>query len=137
MTAESHRTETVTIEREIAERIRVEKIRLRFDKVVRGFSNNLQAALAATVPEGQSVVFTITAPIRRPSETADVLENLFHDGMPDGELRKAIHGNHVRIRPIIGVATCMPKVIALVHNPESDPGVILAIAESRLLERDC
>jgi hypothetical protein len=55
--------------------------------------------------------------------------------MPDGELRKAIHGNHVRIRPIVAVATYMPKVIALVHNPESDPSLILAIAEARLLER--
>jgi hypothetical protein len=136
MTAETHVTETATIEREIAERIRAERIRLRFDRVVRGLNNNLKAALAAIVPEGQSVVFTVTAPIKRPSETAAVLENLFHNGMPDGELRKAIHGNHVRIRPITGVATYMPKVIALVHNPESDPGLILAIAESRLLGRN-
>ena len=136
MTAEPQVTETATIEREITERIRAEKIRLRFDRVVRGFNNNLKAALAAIVPEGQSVVFTVTAPIRRPSETAGVLEDLFHNGMPDGELRKAIHGNHVWIRPIIGVARYMPKVIALVHNPESDPGLILAIAEARLLERN-
>ena len=44
------------IEREIAERIRAEKIRLRFDRVVRRFNNNLKAALAAIVPEGQSVI---------------------------------------------------------------------------------
>jgi hypothetical protein len=128
-------TKAARIEREIAARIRAAKIRLRSDKVVRRVSSSLQAALAGVVSKGQCVVLTVTAPIRCPADTAGVLENLFRDGTPRGEIRRTIHGNQVRVRTIAGVATYVPKVTVLVHNPDSDSDHILAIAEARLLQR--
>jgi len=121
---------------EIADRIKAAKIRLRFDKVVRKLFDSLNAALAKNIPDGQSVVLTVTAPIKRPSETAVALAGLLRDGVPPMELRKAIYGNQVRVRPILGIGPRMPKVVILVHNPDSDPSLILAIAESRLREPD-
>jgi hypothetical protein len=123
------------IDGEIVDRIKAAKIRLRFDRVVRALCARLNAALVDNIRDGQSVVITVTAPIRRPSETAAVLEDLFCEGMPDVELRKTIHGNHVRVRPVTGLVKRMPKLVFLVHNPDSDPCLILEIAESRLRER--
>jgi hypothetical protein len=124
------------VETEIAESIRAANTRLRFDKVVQRLSKHLKAALMSLVPDGQSVIVTISAPISRPAETAAVLERHFSDRRPDREIQISIHGNHVRVLPVSRVPADMPKVVVLVHNPESDPRSILAIAKSRLLERN-
>jgi hypothetical protein len=62
-------------------------------------------------------------------------------GLPDREvrntiLRNTIHGNQVRLRRIAGVAADMPRALGFVHNPESDAGLILTLAETRLLGQD-
>jgi hypothetical protein len=88
------------------------------------------------MPEGQSVVISVTAPIKHLATTAQTLENIVRDGQPHGEHCRTIHGNKVRVRPITHVARNMPKVLAFVHNTESDARLILNIAESRLLQRD-
>ncbi|HEY3852454.1 MAG TPA: hypothetical protein VGL87_15875 [Steroidobacteraceae bacterium] len=136
MAATSRILKTTPIEREIGERARAAKLKLRFDKVVRRLTGDLKATLAGVLPEGQSVVITVTAPIKHPAKTAETLENIVRDGLAHGELRKTIHGNKVRVRPITHVATNMPKVLAFVHNTESDARLILDIAESRLLQPD-
>jgi hypothetical protein len=129
-------TETGTIEREITERIAAAKIRLRFDKVALRLVNDLKAALAKVVPDHQAVIFTVTAPIRLPAKTADAVEGLVRGGLPDGDVRNTIHGNHVRLRHIAGVPARMPRVVVFVHNPEADANLILALTEARLLGRD-
>jgi hypothetical protein len=65
-----------------------------------------------------------------------IRENLVREELLDGELHRIIHGNQVRVRRVTGVPTHMPTVVGFVHNPESDAGLILALAEARLLERD-
>ena len=57
----------------IAERGGLTKPRLRFDRVALGFVRRLQAALSASVPDGRTLIVTITAPIRVPSKTAAAL----------------------------------------------------------------
>lgn len=136
MTPKSRILETTTIEREIGERARAAKLKLRFDKVVRRLTGDLKATLAGVLPEGRSVVITVTAPIKHPAKTAETLENIVRDGLAHAELCKTIHGNQVRIRSITHLATNMPEVLAFVHNTESDARLILNIAESRLLQRD-
>ena len=136
MTAKSRILKTVTIEREIGERARAAKLKLRFDKVVRRLTGDLKATLAGVLPEGRSVVITVTAPIKHPAKTAETLENIVRDGLARGELCKTIHGNKVRVRPVTHVAKNMPKVLVFVHNTESDARRILNIAEARLLQRD-
>jgi hypothetical protein len=136
MSAESSVTEPVMIEREIVERIAAAKLRLRFDKVVLRLIGGLKAALAEVVPEDQTVIFTLTAPIKLPAKTAAAIEELVRNGLHDSEVGTTLHGNQVRVRRVAGVPAEMPRVVGLVHNPESDASLILALAEARLLGRD-
>ena len=123
-----------TIEREIAERIAAAGLRLRFDKVALRLVNGLKASVAQIVPEDRSIIFTVTAPIRHPAKTSAALQDLLSD-LPAGELRRIIHGNQVRARQVTTDSNGMPKVIGFVHNPESDAGLILDLAERSLSER--
>jgi len=50
-----------TVERDIGERVRAAKLQLRFDRVVRRLAGDSKATLASALPEGQSVVITVTA----------------------------------------------------------------------------
>ncbi len=74
MTAKSRILTTTTIEREIGERARAAKLKLRFDRLVRRLTGDLKATLAGVLPEGQSVLITVTAPIKHPAKTADARE---------------------------------------------------------------
>jgi hypothetical protein len=53
------------------------------------------ATLAEIVPEDQTVIFTLTAPIKLPVKTAAAIEGLVRDGLPDSGVRNTTHGNHV------------------------------------------
>jgi hypothetical protein len=134
MVAKSPLIDADTVEREINARLQAAKLRLRFDKVAVRLVGALKAALAGVVPEGETVVFTITAPIRLPAKTAAALQNMLRDGATDAERRETIHHNEVRIRRLKGVAQHMPKVLGFVHNLESDAVDILDLAEARLLD---
>jgi hypothetical protein len=123
-----------TIEREIVARLRAAKLRPRFDRVALRFVGGLKAALASVIPEGQIVVFTISAPIRLPGKTALALENMARSRPRDAERCEIVHDNKVRIRRLEGCPKHMPKVLVFVHSVESDAGAILALAEARLLE---
>jgi hypothetical protein len=131
--AKSPVTNADTIEREIIAQLKAAKLRLRFDKVALRLVGRLKAVLACVVPEGETVVFTITAPIRLPGKTALALENMAR-GAPDAERREIIYDNEVRIRRLREVPRHMPKALGFVHNAESDGGVILALVEERLLD---
>ena len=126
---------TSTIEREIVERIAAAKLRLRFDRVVRWLVDDLKAELTELMPEGEALLFTITAPIKLPAKTATALKSLARGEISGHEFRGNIHGNQVHIRRLVGISTPMPRVIAFVHNPESDASVILKLAELRMLDR--
>lgn len=124
------------IEREIADKVRAAKLRLRFDKVALRLIRDLKNAVAEIVPENQTLVFTVTAPINRPSKTAAAIEDLVRDSLPDSEVHRTIYDNRVLLGPISGVAPGMPKVVGFVHNPESDARSVLALARARLLEQN-
>ena len=121
------------IERDIAELAARANLHLRFDRVVLRVVGVLQANLTDFVPEGQAVLLTVTAPIRRPAKTAAALERLVRGGLSGGEIRDTIEGNEIRLRRVTGVSVPMPRVLGFVHNPESDAGLLLDLAESRLL----
>jgi hypothetical protein len=95
--------------------------------------DSLKAALASAVPEGETVVFTISAPIRLPAKTAVALDHLLRDGPTEGERREIVHGNVVRARRLKRVPKHMPKVLGFVYSVESDASAILALAEAHLL----
>jgi hypothetical protein len=66
--------DVTAIKQKIAERGSLAKPRLRFDRVALGLVADLQAALRESIPIGQTVIVTVTAPIRLPSKTAAALE---------------------------------------------------------------
>jgi hypothetical protein len=101
------------------------KPRLRFDKVATRLIERLQATLGDSVPDGMTVLLTVTAPIRLPAKTAASLEDkiriLLGQGSPGRDEKDTIHGNRVRIRLSRDESGRTPKVIGFVHNPDSDP----------------
>jgi hypothetical protein len=111
---------------------------LRFDRVALRFIKGLQVALHEAVPGGETVILTITAPIRLPSKTATTLEDKIRNRLAHRsaqlDLRDTIHGNQIRVRLVKSGATRASKVIGFVHNPDSDPEVLLGMTHS-LLER--
>ena len=128
-------TAPTAIEQEMAQRLAAARIRLRFDKVVVRLVRDLKAALGEVTPEGEAVIFTVTAPIRRCAKTRLAMEALVRAGLPDGGLSTAIEDNQVRLRRVTGVPARRPRVVGFVHNPESDAGFILDLVESHLLGR--
>ena len=113
------------------------KPRLRFDKVAARLIERLQASLGENVPDGMTVLWTITAPIRLPSKTAAALEHriqtLLRRGSPGRDEKHTIHGNRVRIRLLRNGSERAPRMIGFVHNSDSDPLLLLNMT-SELLE---
>lgn len=132
MSGDLSSAEPTMIERELAERIRAAKLHLRFDKVALRLIGRLKDALAEIVPQDQTVIFTLTAPIKLPARTAAAIESLVRDGLPAHEVRKTINDNQVRLCRATGVAPAMPRVVGFVHNPESDANLIIALAQAGL-----
>ena len=113
------------------------KPHLRFDRVVIGLMGRLRVTLGETVPDGMTVLLTVTAPIRLASKTAGALEgkiqNLLRPGSAGRDKKDTIHGNRVRIRLLRNGLERAPKMIGFVHNSDTDPLLLLNMT-SELLE---
>ena len=105
------------------------KPRLRFDKVATRLIERLQAAAGGTVPDGMTVLLTVTAPILLPSKTAasleDKIQTILGRRSPGRDEEATIHGNRVRIRLLRDESELAPKLIGFVHNADSDPLLLL------------
>ena len=112
------------------------KPRLRFDKVATRLMERLRANLGETVPDGMTVVVTITAPIRLASKTAAVLERkmqtLLGRRLAGQDEKDTVHGNHVRIRLLRNGWKQTPKMIGFVHNSDTDPLLLLSMTRELL-----
>jgi len=112
------------------------ELHLRFDKVATRLIERLQANLGVTVPDGMTVLLTITAPIRLPSKTAAALEDkiktLLGRKSPGSDKKDTIHGNRVRIRFLRDESGRAPKMIGFVHNSDSDPLLLFAMTRELL-----
>ena len=112
------------------------KPRLRFDKVATRLIERLQATLVEIVPDGMTVLLTITAPIRLPSKTAasleDKIQTLLGRGSPARDQKDTIHGNRVQIRFLRNESEQAPKMIGFVHNSDSDPLLLLNMTRELL-----
>jgi hypothetical protein len=130
--------EVTTTKQRIADRGGRTKTRLRFDRVALRFVRRLQEALSGSVPDDRTLILTITAPIRVPSKTAAALEDSIRTYLArqpaQGKAKHTIHGNQIRVRLVKGGSRRTTKVIGFVHNPDSDPDVLLDITLS-LIER--
>jgi hypothetical protein len=112
------------------------KPRLRFDKVATRLIERLRATLSETVPDGMTVLLTITAPIRLPSKTAasleDKIQTLLGRGSPGRDEKDTIHGNRVRIRLLRDESGRAPKMIGFVHNSDSGAPLLLNMTRELL-----
>lgn len=134
--------EIATLERRGTGQGGAAKPRLRFDKVATRLMERLQATLGETVPDGMTVLVTVTAPIRLASKTAAALEDKIQGLLkrrapgrdkPGRDEEDTIHGNAVRIRVLRHKSERAPTLIGFVHNPDSDP-VLLLNMTGELLE---
>jgi hypothetical protein len=126
--------EVVALEPRIVDPSRLAKPRLRFDRVALGFVGRLQAAASRLVPDDRTALLAVTAPIRLPAKTAAALEERIHfllarRSLPL-EIRDTIHGNGIRMRLVRVGSRGTSKLIGFVHNPGSDPDVLLDLAQS-------
>jgi hypothetical protein len=108
--------------------------RLRFDGVAIGLVRRLQESLSKSVPDGKTVIVTITAPIRQDSKTGASLEDRIRELLAAGQAqhKATIHGNQTQIRVLKGGANGTSKLIGFVHNPEPDPSILFDVTRSLL-----
>jgi hypothetical protein len=125
-----------TLKRRGADQGNAAKLRLRFDKVVTRLMERLQATVGQAVPDGLTVLLTITAPIRLPSKTAAALEEkiqtLLGRRAPGRDEKDTIHGNCVQIRLFRHEWERAPRMIGFVHNSDSDAPLLLNMTRELL-----
>lgn len=110
--------------------------RLRFDRVVLRLVGDVKETLRADAPDGRALVFTLSAPIRLASKTATAIEEKARSLLaraPRAEIKADIHGNRVRIRCFTHGIRGAAKVIGFVHNPDTDPALLMALTESLIV----
>jgi hypothetical protein len=126
----------IALEFAIAERTDLTKPHLRFDKVARRLIGHVQEALRASVPKGKVVLVTVTAPMHLASRTASALEAAVRDQLAretmQADCNLSIHGNQVRVRLVQSRTKLCSNVIGYVHNPGTDAGRLLDIAQQLL-----
>jgi hypothetical protein len=93
---------------------------------------NLRDALGDAVPDGETVILTVTAPIRLPGRTATDLEGKIRTclGSKSAEFKDMIHGNGIRARILKHGLAPQSKVVGFVHNPDSDPGILMDLTSA-------
>jgi hypothetical protein len=105
------------------------RLRLRLDKVATRLLDRLRAGVSETVPDGTTVLLTITAPIRLASQTAAALEDRIQTLLARQSARRdetaTIHGNRIRIRVVKSESERVPKFLGFVHNRDSDALLLL------------
>ena len=125
------------IEKEIAREIAlangvsVTKLGLRFDGVVVRLLGSLRASVSQEKRK-ETVVMTITAPIRFPAKTAAALAgeigNLLASGARGKDSSITVFENHVCIRIVPVSSQSSAQFIGLVHNPDIDAVSLLDLA---------
>ena len=126
-------------EKDIAEQVLAgsnltpEKLGLRFDRVVGRMLGDLRTFADGELPAGAAVVVTLSAPIRLPTRTLQALRDRIEAALSADATSKAwsgsVHGNAVQVRVVNLTARQRPKLVGFVHNPGSDPGRLLDLAE--------
>lgn len=103
--------------------------RLRFDRTAVGLVRRLQANLAKSVPDGKTLIVTITAPIRQDSRTGAAIEDKIRSlfATRRSQLKALIYGNRVQVQILKGGGSRTSKLIGFVHNPEPSPRLLFEV----------
>jgi len=134
------------IDRQIAEEIAaanglsVTKLGLRFDKVVVRLLGGLRACVEHANPGDKTVFMTITAPIKLPGKTQNELDVIVRDSLDRrthiGDRQMTIFKNAVRLRILESHSKRKHKFVGMVHNPGTDPIMLLDLATQWHLEAE-
>ncbi len=115
-----------SIARKIAEAngISVARLGLRFDRVVVRLLADLRESLRTDIPDGTTVLLTLTAPIKLPAKTSKQLTRRIRDlldaeSTPQGK-RITVFQNEVRIRVLQVPTRQKERLLGFVHNPVVD-----------------
>jgi hypothetical protein len=127
------------VDRRIAEAVAaaagttVSRLGLRFDRVVIEVLGELRRFAEGATPNGQTVLVTLTAPIRAPSKTTRALEQEIGTVLVaravDRDRRTRLHGNAVRLRLVEHTVAEDHRLIGFVHNPDVSAAHLLRLAE--------
>ena len=109
---------------------------LRFDRGVHKLAERLKLALEAKIPAATTVAVTVTAPIWLLNRTSLAIERVADRLLRQQRVRRAfvgvIHENGVRVQVFMHRARAASKVALFVHNPETDPRVLLETSRALL-----
>lgn len=109
---------------------------LRFDKVAVALIARLQRALRDDVPNGMTLLFAVTAPIRVPGKTAAELTDRLRVWLAGrnapAATRYTIGGNVIRVSVVSGRQKREPNVRGFVHNPDVDVKALFDDAQELL-----
>ena len=104
-------------------------VNLRFDRVVIELVGNVRDAVEASIPDTYWVVFTTTAPIRKPSRVEAVLVTGIRGQLASAQAPvehvETFEGNDLRIRLLPNRPDKAPKLMGFVHNKTSRSGDFL------------
>lgn len=128
------------IEAPAARRARITRPGLRFDRVALGLIARLRAVLHEAVPVHETVLVTVTAPIRLPAKTAaamaERIRSLVATRAAPARLADRIHGNDIQAQILKGGTSRTSRLIGFVHNPDSDPTILIEVTRSLLARVD-
>lgn len=134
------------IDRQVADEIAaasglsVTKLGLRFDKVVVRLLGCLRACVEHANPREKTVFMTITAPIKLPGKTQHELEAIIRKSLDckshNRDRQITVFQNEVQLRIIESSANRNHRFVGLVHNPGTNPTLLLDLATQWLLVED-
>ncbi|MFT3827896.1 MAG: hypothetical protein QM731_28520 [Chitinophagaceae bacterium] len=118
--------------------VTVAQLSLRFDKVVVRLFGHLRTAIEEAIPDDETVIVTVTAPIKLPSKTAQALEeqirHLLKSGTRNRKRKLSIFQNEVSIKIAGASSKRSVKLIGLVHHRDTDPAQLLDLATHWLFD---
>jgi hypothetical protein len=122
-------------EKELAARIAeargtpVGRLGLRFDRVVQRVAADLRAHARLVVPDGATVLVTLTAPILQPAKTVEALgakiAALVARSTGRRDVVVDVLGNRARLRLRRPAPRAGSKLLLFVHNPDVDARQLL------------
>ncbi len=112
---------------------------LRFDKVALRVLEILRVHTEHSLNKGETVIVTVTAPIRVPARTAkDIatfVESLVSTSTDQANKKAQVQGNRVYLRLLKHGRPNAPRFIGFIHNPDVKASRLLRLATAWLTEQ--
>ena len=128
----------IAIEIAKANGLTVKELGLRFDKAVVRFFEKLRASIEKAIPNSQTMVVTVTAPIKLPAKTAYELEgriiSFLESGIRHRRKKVSIFQNEVSFKIVTSSSKRSGNFVGLVHNQRTKSKLLLDLATRWIIE---